>query len=212
MKTIALAFLSCLSLLTAQAEREPAKNEYSMVIEGVKCQVKAYQPTSPIVIEPLVEKDFRPKSQLILAIMLTHSDITTYMTDEEIFEIVGAQVDKEKAQKHRSAMKKMFEPTGPSAADNPWKGMKYVVDQAFVVESGNDKFLVYQLATQGGKDLNGKLYGSVKNVAGKWTVGGEKTDAGKAFQKAIVELVPKEFAKLHEASTIEVLSMDVLLK
>lgn len=212
MKTITLAFLYCLSLLSAQAGSEPAKNEFPMVIEGVKCQIKAYQPASPIVIEPMVEKDFRPKSQLMLAIMLTHSDISSYMTDEAIFEIVRAKSDKEAAQKHRSAMKKRYEMTGPSAADNPWKGMKYVVDSVFTVESEMGKFLVYQLATQGGKDINGTLSGSVKNVDGKWMIGGEKSDEGKKFQKSIVELVPAEFAKLHEASSINPQPMDVLLQ
>lgn len=212
MKTISLVWLFCLGLLAAQTGTQPAKNEFPMVIEGVKCQIKAYQPTSPIVIEPMVDKDFRPKSQLIRAIMLTHSDISSYMSDEELSEFRGAKVDEEEAQKHRATMKKMYESTGPSAADNPWKGMKYVVDQAFVVESEKGKFLVYQLATQGGKGITGKLTSSLKNVAGKWLIGGEKGDAGKKFQKSILELVPAEFVKLHEASSVAPLPLEVLLK
>ncbi len=205
MKTIALAYLSCLGLLTAQAISQPAKNEFSMEIEGVKCLVKAYRPTTPIVFEPMVDKDFRPKSQLVLAIMLTHSDISSYMSDEEIFALVRAKPDKELAQKHRSMMKTMFDATGTSAADNPWKG-KYVVDQALVVESEKGKFLVYQLTTQGGK-----LTESLKNVAGKWLIGGEDGDAGRNFQKSILELVPAEFAKRHKASSVEPLPLEVLL-
>ena len=211
MKTIALAYLTCLGLLTAQATSQPAKNEFPMVIEGVKYQVKAYQPKFPIVIEPLVDKDFRPKSKLLLAIMLTHSDISSYMSDEEIFSFVRAKPDKDLAQTHRSMMKTMFELTGPSAADNPWKGMKYVVDQGLVVESEKGKFLVYKLSTQGGKDINGKLVASLKNVDGKWMIGGEDSEAGKKFQKSIMELVPAEFDKLRKSSSVEPLPFEVLL-
>src|SRR6478609_9035334 len=140
--------------------------------------------------------------------MLKNSDIGCYMSDEELFEFTRAKISKEDAQKGRAMMKKMYEPTGPSAADNPWKGMKYVVDQAFVVESENGKCLVYQLATQGGKGINGKLYGSVKNVAGKWTIGGDKSETGQQFQQSMLKLVPAEFVKLHEASSVEAAPMD----
>jgi len=44
MKSITLACLFYLCLLTFQAAGEPAKNEFPIVIEGVKCSVKAYKP------------------------------------------------------------------------------------------------------------------------------------------------------------------------
>ena len=212
MKSITLACLSCLALLTFQVTGQPAKNEFPIVIEGVKCSVKAYKPKAPIVFEPLVDKDSLPKSQIIIAIMLSKSDISSCMSDEEIFKFTGAKIDKEQAPKHRSMMKKMSETTGPTAADNPWKGMKYVVDQAFIVESEKRKFLVYQLSTQGAKDISGTLSGSIKNVAGTWMIGGEKGDEGQKFQGSMVKLVPAEFAKLHEASSVETLPFEDLLK
>ena len=144
--------------------------------------------------------------------MLTNSDISSYMSDEEVSKFTGARLEKEVAEQNRARMKKMYELTGPTAADNPWKGMKYVLVQAFVVESEKGKFLVYQLSTQGVKDMNGKLSGSIKNVAGTWMIGGEKCDEGQKFQRSMLELVPAEFAKLHPASSIEPLPFEDLLK
>ena len=212
MKSIALACLSCLCLLTFQVTGQPAKNEFPLVIEGVKCLVKAYRPTSPMILEPMVNKDSLPKSQVMIAIMLTKSDISSYMSDEEISKVTGAKLDKEQAQKLRSSMKKMYELTGPSVAENPWKGMKHVVDQAFTVESERGKFLVYQLSTQGAKEITGKTTGSIKNVSGTWTIGGEKGDDGQDFKKSMLELVPAEFDKLNGASSIQLVPLEDLLK
>ncbi len=207
MKSITFAWLSCLALLTFQALGEPSKNEFPIVIEGVPCSVKAYKATAPIVIEPLVNKDSLPKSQIIIAIMLTNSDISSYMSDEELSKFTGAKLDKEVADQHRSRMKKMYEMTGPTAADNPWKGMKYVLEGGFVVETEKGKFLVYQLSTLGMKDSH-MLSGSIKNVAGKWMFGGEHGEDGQKFQGSMVMLVPAEFAKPHQASSIETLPLD----
>jgi len=212
MKSITLACFSCFTSLIFQASAEPAKNEFPMVIEGVKCSVKAYRATAPIVLEPLVDKNSFPKSQIIIAIMLSNSDISSYMTDEELFKITGVKLDKEAVEKGRAGMKKMYEATGPAAADNPWKGMKYVLENGFVVESEKGKFLVYQLSTLGMKDTTGKSYGSIKNVAGTWVIGGEKDEDGKKFQGTMVQHVPAEFSKLHQASSIEALPFEDLLK
>jgi hypothetical protein len=212
MKSITFACLSCLALLTFQAAGEPAKNEFSIVIESIKCSVKAYKATAPIVLEPLVNKDSIPKSQIIIAIMLDNSDISSYMSDEELFKFTGARLDKEAIERDRSRMKKMYEVTGPNAADNPWKGMKYLLEDGFVVESEKGKFLVYQLSTLGMKDNSGKLSGSIKNVAGTWMVGGIKGEEGQKFQGSMVKLVRAEFAKLQQASSIEALPFEDLLK
>jgi hypothetical protein len=72
-----------------------------------------------------VNKGSLPKSQIIMAIMLSHSDISSYLSDEELFKFTGAGLDKELADQHRSRMKEMYEMTGPAAADNPWKGMNF---------------------------------------------------------------------------------------
>lgn len=207
-----LACFTCLALLTAQAEDKVVQHGFPMVIEGVTCRVEAYQAVSPIILEPMVDKDFLPRSQLIVAIMLTHSDLSSYMSDEEFFGFARATVDPEKANKHRSLMKERYEMTGPSAADNPWKGMKYVLDEAFVVDSEHGRFLVYRLSTQGGKGIEGKLTSSVKNVDGRWSIGGTEGDPGQKFQRSMLELVPVEFAKLREAASIEPLPLEGLLK
>lgn len=212
MKSITLACFSCFALLTFQAAGESAPNEFPIVIEGVKCVVKAYKASTPIILEPLVNKDSLPKSQIITAIMLSKSDISSYMGDEELSKFTGVKLEKEAGVQHRTNMKKMYEPTGPTAADNPWKGMKYVFDQAFVVDSLNGKLLVYQLSTEGAKDISGKLSGSIKNIAGRWMVGGEKGDDWQKFQRSMLELVPAEFAKLHQAAQIEALPLEDLLK
>ena len=77
MKSITFACFSCHCLLTLQALGQPAKNEFPIVIEGVKCSVKAYKPTAPIVFELILDKDSLPKSELIIAIMLSHSGISS---------------------------------------------------------------------------------------------------------------------------------------
>lgn len=212
MKFIALACLVWLALLTFSVAGESPKHEFPIVIEGVKCRVTPYKPTTPIILDPLVAKDFRPKSQLILAILLTKSDISSHLSDEELIKFSGGKFDKEALEQHRSRMKEMYALTGPAAADNPWKGMKYAVEQTFLVESERGKFLVYQLSTHGAKDISGKLSGSIKNIDGTWIIGGEKSEEGQKFQGAMVQLVPQEFDKLNQTSSIESLPLDDLFK
>lgn len=107
MRSVTIACLSGLYLLTLQVAGQTAKNEFPIVIEGVKCSVKAYKPTGPIIFKPQVDKDSIPKSQIIIAIMLSKSDISSYLSDEELFKLTGATLDKEVADQHRSRMKKM---------------------------------------------------------------------------------------------------------
>jgi hypothetical protein len=211
MKSITLACLSCLALLTFQAAGETGKNEFPMVIEGIKCSVKAYKPTSPIVFDLMVDKDFRPKSQLILAIMLSNSDISSYMSDEEISVFFEPKLSVDRVQKVRSAMK-AYNWTLPSTTTNPWKGVRYSISQAFEVDSEKGKFLVYQLMPQGGKDVGGDLTSSLRNVAGKWSIGADKSEGVEDFRLSLSKLVPAEFAKLHQASQIEALPFEDLLK
>jgi len=45
MKSITPACWCCLALLTFQVAGQPAKNEFPIIIEDVKCTVKAYQST-----------------------------------------------------------------------------------------------------------------------------------------------------------------------
>lgn len=211
MKFIALACFSWLVLLTSQAAGQPAKNEFSIVVDGVKCTVSAYKPKAPIVFEPLVDKDFRPKFRLIVAIMLPNSDISSYMSDEEISEFFEPKLSVDRVSNFRAAMKAAFNPTLPSVT-NPWKEVKYSISQAFEVESEKGKFLVYQLAPQGGKDISGELTSSIKNVAGKWSIGAENCEAIESFRLSILKLVPAEFAKINQASSIEILPFEDLLK
>jgi hypothetical protein len=124
MKTIALVFLFLVGSLFAQAA-EPGKNQFTTKIEDVDCVVKAYSPSEPIVFSMLVNKDSLPKSQLMISIMLTSSDITSYMTDEMIAQNVKTgRFDeaelKAEYEKMRAGMKKRSELTGPDAEDNPW--------------------------------------------------------------------------------------------
>jgi hypothetical protein len=209
MKSITFACFSCLCLLTLQALGQPAKNEFPIVIEGVKCSVKAYKPTAPIVFELIVDKDSLPQSELIIAIMLSHSDISSYMSDEEISVFFGPKLGVDKIQKFRAVMKEAVNFTFPSTDTKPWIGVKYSINQAFEVESEKGKFLVYQLISQGGKDVGGAVTSSLRNVAGKWSIGADESED---FQLYLSKLVPAEFAKLHQASQIEALPFEDLLK
>ena len=210
MKTLTLVWLFSLGMLIAQTSNQPAKYDFSMVIENTDCRITTYQPSTPIVFAPMVEKNFRPKSQLMLALMLTKSDISSYLSDEEIAAFSPTSMTGVEIQTFRSSMKKRFEMTGPTAEANPWKGMKYAVDRVFVVESDKGKFLLYQFSTQGG-EVNGKLYGSLKHVAGRWQLGGTKTKAAQVFQKSMLTVIPEEFAKRKESAGIEVVPLEDLL-
>lgn len=212
MKSITFACFSCLCLLTLQVVGQPAKNEFPIVIEGVKCSVKAYKPIAPVVFEPIVDKDSLPKSELIIAIMLSKSDISSYMSDEEIFVFFEPKLGVDKIQKFRAAMKEAFNFTLPSTATKPWIGVKYSINQAFEVESEKGKFLVYQLMSQGGKDVGGEVTSSLRNVAGKWSIGADEFEGIEDFRLSLLKLVPAEFAKLHQASQIETLPFKDLLK
>lgn len=212
MKAITLACFSCLALVTLQVLGQTAKNDFLIVIEGVKCSVNAYKPKAPIVFEPIVAQDSLPASQLIVAIMLSNSDISSHMKDERISAFFEAKLDVDRIKKFRSAMKGAFNSPLSSTADNPWKGVKYSINQAFEVESEKGKFLVYQLMSQGEKNVGGKVTSSLRNVAGKWFIGADESEEIEDFRLSLSKLVPAEFAKLHQASSIEALPFEDLLK
>ena len=109
-------------------------------------------------------------------------------------------------------MKAAYNSTLPSTTTNPWKGVRYSISQAFEVESEKGKFLVYQLMPQGGKDVGGDVTSSLRNVAGKWSVGADKTEGIEDFRLSLLKVVPAEFAKLHKLSSIELLPFEDLLK
>lgn len=165
----------------------------------------------------MVKKDSLPKSQLITSIMLTNSDISSHMSDEDLSQYMGTASSVEEAkkaefEKFRAGMKKMYALTGPDAEENPWKGMKHVIDQIFIVESETGKFLIYQMSTAGAKEIKGKSFGSRKNVDGKWVIGDGKSSKDQKFKMSLMELVPKEFAKLRESSSIASLPLEDLLR
>lgn len=216
MKIIALTFLFFSSLLLVQGV-EIEKNQFTTRIEDVDCVVKAFSPTEPIVFSMLVNKDALPKSQLMISIMLDSSDITSYMTDEEIDKNVKTDLFdpadmKVKYEQMRAGMKKRSELTGPDAEDNPWKGMKYALDQVFIIESKLGKYLVYQLSPQGTKEANGHLYGIRKHEDGRWVMGGTKDETIEKFKQSLTSMIPKEFEKLQKESAVATLPLEDLLK
>jgi hypothetical protein len=209
MKSIILACLSCLALLTFQADAETAKNEFPIVIEGVKCSVKAYRPTTAIILEPLVDKNSLPKSDIIIAIMLTNSDISSHMSDDEVSKFTGTKLEKDQIEQHRVRMREVWGLTGPNAAESYWKGVNFEIGNGFIVDSEMGKFLVYELSAKGKK---GATTGSIIHVDGRWVFHREKDDKSQRFQSSMLQLVPAEFAKLHEASSVEALPFEDLLK
>ncbi len=217
MKTIALTFLFCSSLLFAQAAPQAAKNEFPIVIEGVNCVIKAYQPATPIVFDPMVNKDALPKSQMIKSIMLTKSDISTYMNDDELSKFIKSELlkedaGKEKLEEFRASMKKMYALTGPNAEENPWKGMKYAIDQVFIIESKLGKYLVYQLSPQGTNEANGHLYSIRKHEDGRWVMSGTKDETIDKFKQSLTSMIPEKFEKLQKKSAVAALRLEDLLR
>ena len=209
MKKLLIACLAFVSLSSASAEN--ANDEFALTIEGVNCRIKLYQPKAPIIIEPLVDSDSLPDSRLLLAVMLQKSDITSYLSDERISELHEIALDASIIRKMRASTKRRFELTGPNAEANPWKGMKYVLDLALVVESEKGRYLVHQCSTQGGEVANGTLHGILKEVNGKWVVGNALEANDKKFKIGLMQLVPKELAKLQETGSIGSLPLEDLL-
>lgn len=217
MKIIALALLSLSSLLLAQAKPQATKNEFPIVIEGVNCVVKAYKPVEPIIYDPIVNKDALPKSQMIKSIMLTNSDITSHLSDEDLAKYMkSVLVDENEKQaerdKIRNGMKKMYAETAADAEDNPRRGMKFGITQVFIVESDLGKYLVYQIAVSGGKDMSGRLTGSRIFSDGLWLMGGDKDAKTKDFKLSMLENIPKEFDRLQKESAVVALPLEDLLK
>jgi hypothetical protein len=217
MKTIALTILSCSNLLFAQAVPQVTKNEFPIVIEGVNCVVKVYKPVEPIIFDPLVNKDTLPKSQMIQSIMLTKSDISSYMNDEELSKFIESELLKEDSKKEdleefRASMKKMYALTGPNAEENPWKGMKYSLDQVFIIESKLGKYLGYQLSPQGTKEANGHVYSIRNHKDDRWVMGETKDETIDKFEQSLTLMIPKEFEKLQKESGVAALPLEDLLK
>ena len=215
MKFILIIWFTCMTF--SHANEEKSNNEFTTKIEDVECKVKAYKPSNPIMLDTLVNKDSLPKSQLMISIMLTNTDITSYMTDEEIGQYLKTdQVDpseiKNKFENLRAGMKKRSELTGPDAEDNPWKGMKYELDQVFIVDSKFGNFLVYQLSPRGTKEVNGKLFSILTKVDGRWITKGTKDETLSTFKQSLTSTIPKEFEKLHRDSTVTTSPLEDLLK
>ena len=215
MKFILIIWFTCMTF--SHANEEKSNNEFTTKIEDVECKVKAYKPSNPIMLDTLVNKDSLPKSQLMISIMLTNTDITSYMTDEEIGQYLKTdQVDpseiKTNFEKFRAGMKKRSELTGPDAEDNPWKGMKYELDQVFIIESKFGNFLVYQLSPRGTKEVNGKFFSILTNVEGRWMMKGTKEEPLSTFKQSLTSMIPKEFEKLQKESTVTTSPLEDLLK
>jgi len=217
MKIIALTFLFFSGLFFVQAA-ELGKNQFTTKIEDVDCVVKPYSPSAPIVFDMLVNKDSLPESQLMISIMMTSSDITSYMTDDMINQYVYTdQFDKDdlkaEYEKMRAGMRKRSELTGPDAEDNPWKGMKYALDRVFVIESKLGKYLVYQLSSQGTKEvIGGSVYSVRKYEDGRWVMGGTKDEMIDKFKQSLTLKIPNEFKKLQEQSAVATLPLEDLLE
>jgi hypothetical protein len=144
------------------------KAEFSMEIKGETCNFKVYRPKEPIIFTPLLEKNQIPKSQLLRAYMVENSDICSHLSDEEVSALIEKKVEPAMIDAHRASSKKRLALTSPTAEDNPWKGMKYVFDAAYLVESKRGTFLVHQTSTQGMKDSNGHIFGTLKLSSKKW--------------------------------------------
>lgn len=216
MKIIALKFLLLSSVFFAQSA-EPVKNQFTTIIEDVDCVVKSYSPSESIVFSMLVNKDSLPKSQLMISIMLDNSDITSYMTDEEIGRNIktdrfNPDNMKVKYEQLRASMKKRSELTGQDAEDNPWKGMKYRLDHVFIIESKLGKYLVYELSPQGAKEVNGGVYSIRKYEDGRWVMSGTKDETIDKFKQSLTLMIPKEFEKLQVQSVVATLPLEDLLK
>ena len=80
------------------------------------------------------------------------------------------------------------------------------------IDSEKGRFLVYQLMSQGGKNVGGEITSSLRNVAGKWSIGADETEGIENFRLSLLKLVPAEFAKRHQAAQIEALPFEDLLK
>jgi hypothetical protein len=166
----------------------------------------------------LVNKDSLPESQLMISIMMTSSDITSYMTDEMITQYVHTdQFDKDdlkaEYEKMRAGMRKRSELTGPDAEYNPWKGMKYALDRVFFIESKLGKYLVYQLSSQGTKEvIGGSVYSVRKYEDGRWVMGGTKDEMIDKFKQSLTLKIPNEFKKLQEQSAVATLPLEDLLE
>ena len=143
--------------------------------------------------------------------MITNSDISVSLSDKDISKCFESKFDPEKLEELRATMKRRFETTGPTAADNPWKGMKYALDCVFIVEMDRRKFLIYQIFMPGGK-INGHLYGQLNYVSGRWVVALLKKDPEKAFNISNPAVITDEFTKQKESSGLQALPLESLLK
>ncbi|MEO8617353.1 MAG: hypothetical protein ABI600_19630 [Luteolibacter sp.] len=206
LKIAALASLFCSGLLSAESE----SHSFPLVIEGTKCQITAYQPAAPIVWTPLLTKESIPESPLLRVIMLTNSDLSSLLSDEEVSKLLKTTPDRERLQKMREGAKKMYDPTGSSAAENPWKGMKYALTAAFVIESERGKFLFYQIASVDRE--YGTFSSQLKNISGKWLQNGDEKDPAQSFKISDLANIPKEFTKQKESVGLQALPLETLLK
>lgn len=180
-----------------------------MLIDRVKCSVKAYRPTNTIILEPLVDKNSLPESEIIIAIMLTKSDLSSYMSDDEVSKFTETKLEKDQIEQHRIRMREVWGLTGPNAPESYWKEMKHEVGNGFIVDSEMGKFLVYQLSSKGKK---GETTGLIIHVDGRWVFHSEGDDKTQKFQRSMLLLVPDEFRKLQEGGSVEPLPFEDLLR
>lgn len=213
MKNFLLCFVSMWSLTFSRGEAsgEHKDDTFSIVIDGVTCTVSVYQPTSPIIIDPMVKKESVPTSNLLRAVMLQKTDITFYLSDEQIAELYQSKLEPAQMADMKARVKEIYAVTGPQAEANPWKGMKYVWDFAYVIHSARGKYLVHECSSQGGEVAKGASYSIIKDLNGKWVIGSSKEANESDFKLKMMDLVPKESKKRQEAGSIRLLPLEKLL-
>lgn len=213
MKNFLLCFLSISSLafVRGEASGEHKDETFSIVIDGVTCTVSVYQPSFPIIIDPMVKKESLPSSNLLRAVMLQKTDITSYLSDVQIAELYQSKLEPAQMAEMRARMKETYAVTGPQAEANPWKGMKYVWDFAYVIHSARGKYLVHQCSPQGGEVGKGALYSIIKDLNGKWVIGSSQEANESDFKLKMMDVVPKEFKERQQAGAIRLFPLEKLL-
>jgi hypothetical protein len=75
------------------------------------------------------------------------------------------------------------------------------------------KYLVYQLSSQGTKEvIGGSVYSVRKYEDGRWVMGGTKDEMIDKFKQSLTLKIPNEFKKLQEQSAVATLPLEDLLE
>ena len=175
------------------------RNQFKMTLDGEECLISAYRDDSSLEFGLKVQESLRSTHPWLLPILNRYTDISSYLSNDEIrkfneFDLDDARIDLAREKMRADAI-------STENPNNSWHGFKYSIDVVFVVESQRGSFLLYTVGAKASGKPETEYNGCLKLVDGLWKYPTAKSTT-KKFDVTQLMPVIKEFKRRHEAGEI----------